>query len=313
MNRDDPRYPRRIQRPPPHVLAEVADPQVRAVFAREYRGLRRVLHVLRHVRREDLIDGPAVLACAPGESRLKGCTSALTLAARTTTFLVIRRVKADFHTGSWSRIVSRHDHHSRGCVADLMEAFEAFVALALEEEGFVVSPAVKFPVRRRTGKTRYEEWQEHGYEVDLVGARSDLLVLATVKSFFGSRGVTADAVTGRHQQARGMYRVLNDPDIRNGVVEVASERYGYPQAQVELRLYVGRFAGRARGKHEQQIREWAASQQIGRGPIKVVGLTEVVRAVRQAADRTQYRDNPALVAVKVLGEAGHLVSLEETE
>lgn len=75
-----------------------------------------------------------------------------------------------------------------------VEAFESFVAIALETEGFVVSEAVKFPVKRKTGKAAYAEEQTHGYEVDLVGARRDRLVLATVKSFFGSRGVVADHV-----------------------------------------------------------------------------------------------------------------------
>jgi hypothetical protein len=83
-----------------------------------------------------------------------------------------------------------------------MEAFETFVALALEEDGFIVSPAVKFPVRRRVRKTSRPEFQEHGYEVDLVAARADRLVLATVKSFFGSRGVTAEAVTGETSEER---------------------------------------------------------------------------------------------------------------
>jgi hypothetical protein len=41
----------------------------------------------------------------------------------------------------------------------------------------------------------------HGYEVDLLGARADLLVFATVKSFFGSLGVEAKDVnlTGRQE------------------------------------------------------------------------------------------------------------------
>ena len=60
-----------------------------------------------------------------------------------------------------------------------MEAFEQFVALALEAERLVVSSALKFPVKRRTRKTAYEEWQTHGFEVDLVAARADKLVLAT--------------------------------------------------------------------------------------------------------------------------------------
>jgi hypothetical protein len=193
-----------------------------------------------------------------------------------------------------------------------MEAFETFVALALEEDGFIVSPAVKFPVRRRVRKDSRPEFQEHGYEVDLVAARADKLVLATVKSFLGSRGVVAEAVTGETSDERraGLYRLLNDPVIRDGVVKAASERYGYKSKQIELQLYAGRFAGRRAGEHERRIREWAARQRVGAGPIGVIGLEEVVRKVRLAAERKQYRDNAALVAVKVLAEAGQLIPLE---
>jgi hypothetical protein len=97
-----------------------------------------------------------------------------------------------------------------------VESFESFVALALEAEGFVVSPAVKFPVRRRTRKAAYRELQRHGYEVDLVAARRNQLVLATVKSFFGSAGVNADHVTGKksNEKKRERYALLNDPVIR---------------------------------------------------------------------------------------------------
>ncbi len=77
-----------------------------------------------------------------------------------------------------------------------MESFEQFVAVAMEVEGLIVSEAVKFPVQRRTRKTIHDEVQTHGYEVDLTGARADRLVLATVKSFLGSRGVVADHVMG---------------------------------------------------------------------------------------------------------------------
>ena len=196
-----------------------------------------------------------------------------------------------------------------------MEAFESFVALALETEGFVVSSSVKFSVRRRVRKKSRPEFQEHGYEVDLVAARADRLVLATVKSFFGSSGVAAEAVTGKTADKRkaGMYRLLNDPVIRAGVVKAAGKRYGYKSSQIELRLYAGRFAGRRTGEHERRIREWAAAQRDGAGQIGVVGLSEVVHKVRLAAERKQYRDNAALVAVKVLGEAGHLVDLDEAD
>lgn len=97
-----------------------------------------------------------------------------------------------------------------------MEAFEAFAAVALESEGYVVSEAVKFPVTLQTKKAAYAEIQTHGYEVDLVGARRDRLVLATVKSFFGSRGVAADHVDGTTTDARARngYRMLNDAAVR---------------------------------------------------------------------------------------------------
>jgi hypothetical protein len=73
-----------------------------------------------------------------------------------------------------------------------MEAFESFVALALETEDLVVSEAQKFNFKRQTSSGL----QTHGYEVDLVGARADRLVLASVKSYFGSRGVAADHLMG---------------------------------------------------------------------------------------------------------------------
>jgi len=89
-----------------------------------------------------------------------------------------------------------------------MEAFETFVALALETEGLVVSEAVKFDVARQTSSG----YQTHGYEVDLLGARRDHLVLASVKSFFGSKGVNADHVAGTSKSAtyNKRYALLND-------------------------------------------------------------------------------------------------------
>jgi hypothetical protein len=188
-----------------------------------------------------------------------------------------------------------------------VEAFEQFVAVALETEGFVVSPAVKFPVQLATRKAAYEEIQTHGYEVDLVAARSDRLVLATVKSFFGSRGVVAEQVMGTADSPwRRLYLLLNEPSVRDGVVNAAATRYGYPTSQVQLRLYVGRFAGPSKGHHETQIRAWCETQIVGAGPIQVAGLAEVVDKVMRAASHHQYRDNPVLVTMKVLHAAGLL-------
>jgi hypothetical protein len=189
-----------------------------------------------------------------------------------------------------------------------MEAFESFVAIALEAEGLVVSEAVKFKVALLTKKAAYAETQTHGYEVDLVGARSDRLVLATVKSFFGSRGVAAEHVTGTtaNDAARKRYRLLNDPELRAAVVSAACARFGYEPCHVQLRLYAGKFAGVAQGIHEQQIREWCANQVAGGGPIEVVGIKQILAKVLDAAAQTQYRDNAVLVTLKVLEAAGLL-------
>jgi hypothetical protein len=193
-----------------------------------------------------------------------------------------------------------------------MESFEQFVAVAMESEGLIVSEAVKFPVQRRTRKAMHHEVQTHGYEVDLVGARADQLVLATVKSFLGSRGVVAEHVmgTGGDRKSSSLYMLLNDPVVRSGVVEAAAERYGYRESQVRLRLYVGRFAAPVKGTHEPAIREWAATQVVGGGPIEVYGLSDVIDAVRTAAASKTYRDNPVLVTMKVLDAAGLLVATD---
>jgi hypothetical protein len=187
-----------------------------------------------------------------------------------------------------------------------MEAFESFVALALETEDLVVSEALKFPVTKQTSSGL----QTHGYEVDLVGARADRLVLASVKSYFGSRGVVADHVTATAARAEHnrRYALLNDPIVREAVLKGAATRFGYDLDRVRLRLYVGRFAGARPGEtsHEQRVREWCATQSAGGGAIEVIDVHQVVSRVKQVATTKTYRDNAALVAIKVLHAAGAL-------
>lgn len=186
-----------------------------------------------------------------------------------------------------------------------LEAFEQFVALAVESEGLVVSEAQKFPVQILTRKAAYAETQTHGFEVDLVGARSDRLVLATVKSFFGSRGVTYEGVTGTGATA-SWYALLNRPEVRETVTRLAAERFGYRVDQVEMRLYAGKFAG---GGHEARIRDRCATQIVGSGPIRVVGATDIVAVVREVAGSKSYRDNAVLTMMKVLDAVGGLSPL----
>jgi hypothetical protein len=178
-----------------------------------------------------------------------------------------------------------------------MESFESVVALVLEAEGFVVSGAVKFPVTRRTAKAMHKEVQTHGYEVDLVAARADMLVLATVKSFFGSRGVAADDVAGGGRFG-AHYKLLNDSFIRDEVIAAAAKRYGYREDRVRLRLYAGRFAGPGKGIHEARIRDMSG--------FDVFGPEEIASKLIEVAASKQYRDNPALAAVKLLEAAGRL-------
>lgn len=184
-----------------------------------------------------------------------------------------------------------------------MEAFESFVALALETEDLVVSEALKFPVTLQTTSGL----QTHGYEVDLVGARSDCLVLASVKSFFGSQGVRHEHVAGiaAKPEHNKRYALLNNLVVRDKVVRAAADRFGYEIEQVELRLYVGKFAGKP-GTHDEQVKAWCSTQHVGAGPIQVISVNDVVAKVRHVAEAKQYRDNAALVALKVLEAAGAL-------
>lgn len=149
-----------------------------------------------------------------------------------------------------------------------MEAFEAFVSVALETEGLVVSSGVKFPVALPTRKAAYREVQTHGYEVDLIGARRDRLVLSTVKSAFGSRGVVAEHVTGEttNDGARKRYALLNTMIFGEqsfgklyGSTVTAQSRWSCACTLVALPLRY-RARTRRRSVPGQELSELAASQ-----------------------------------------------------
>lgn len=203
----------------------------------------------------------------------------------------------------------------------MVEAFEQFVAVFLEEQQphYVVSPAVKIPYARQTKKRDRVEIQEHGYEVDLLGAREDSLLLASVKSFFGSNGVPAEHVMGEAEpRFNKRYALFNEPDLRRAIVHKAAKRYGYSVRQVQLALFVGRFAAPTRGENERRIREWCRKQRVGAGPIQVFSLQDMVPTVLDAAVKgRQYRDNPVLVTMKLLKAArllnGQASQLAETQ
>jgi hypothetical protein len=180
-----------------------------------------------------------------------------------------------------------------------MEAFESFVALSMQSEGLVVAGATKFKLKLQTRRQDRVEMQVHGYEVDLVGARKDKLVLATVKSFFGSDGVRAPEVTGEAENSSG-YKLLNRLEVRNGVVAEAARLYGYQENQIEMRLYAGKFKSPI---HEEAVRAWCKTQVVGSGPIQVFSVDQIVDSVLAQAESNTYQDNPVLVALKVLRES----------
>lgn len=124
-----------------------------------------------------------------------------------------------------------------------------------------------------------------------MAARADVLVLATVKSFFGSRGVAAEDVAGGGRFG-AHYKLLNDSFIRDEVIAAAAKRYGYRKDRVRLRLYAGRFAGPGKGIHEARIREMPG--------FEVFGPEEIASKLIDVAASKQYRDSPALAAVKLL-------------
>ena len=84
-----------------------------------------------------------------------------------------------------------------------MESFEQVCKVVLENEGYIVTGNVKFFVRRQTRKAAYDEFQTHGYEIDLgVGASSERLILGEVKSYLGSQGVNRQSFRGLANESR---------------------------------------------------------------------------------------------------------------
>jgi hypothetical protein len=150
-----------------------------------------------------------------------------------------------------------------------MEAFESFVALALETEELVVSEALKFPVAQQTTS--------------------------------GKQPTATRSTSLEHDLTASSSRRSSRSSART-----AAERFGYQAHQVEMRLYVGKFAGAKTGEHRRRIETWCAQQQVGSGPIQVIGVEDVVARVRQVAQTNQYRDSAALVTMKLLDAAGVL-------
>lgn len=193
-----------------------------------------------------------------------------------------------------------------------MEAFESFVALALEAEDFVVAGPMKFKHKMQTKNKKSVVFQEHGYEIDLVGAKADKLVLASVKGFFGSGGVRPLEVTGEAGPTKSSgYKLLNDTKLRDAIVKQAAEKFGYKPNQVELRLYGGIFKGGDKGL--DQVRTWAQKQIVGGAPIGVYSGSQIAEVVVKMAQSKTYRNHEILLAIKTLSSAGFITRPETTK
>ena len=186
-----------------------------------------------------------------------------------------------------------------------MEAFEHIVKVFLESQGYVVTTNVKFPVKRKTKKASYEEYQTHGYEVDIVGARSNSLLLGSVKSFFGSGGVSRQgfkeiANAGRKTHF-DQYKIFNEIEVRDGILKEASSRYGYPLKHIQLCLFVGKFSF----GEEQTITDYLEKKYI-----KVYNLRMIIEGLLEAAKPSTYMNDPVVATIKALQLAGLITERE---
>lgn len=189
-----------------------------------------------------------------------------------------------------------------------MEAFEHVVNVYLQTQGYAVTTNVKFPVRQRTRRRDRAEYQTHGYEVDIVGARGGELLLGEAKSYFGSRGLVRDhfvGLGGSSETARALQRrmrIFNDSEIRDQVLEQAKETYGYPISKIRLGLFVGKFGG----GHEEDIRRHLEGLRVGGGPVRIVGIQDISRQLISAIESSTYVDDPVIVTLRLMKAAGYL-------
>lgn len=189
-----------------------------------------------------------------------------------------------------------------------MEAFEHVVKLYMESKGYLVSSNIKFAVRLKTRKKAYAEHQTHGYEVDIVAAREESLVLGSVKSFLGSIGVSKQGFQGIADESKrtdfGGYRIFNDSEVRNGIIEGARDRYGYQRASIRIVLFVGKFK-----TGDQQIVQDHVNSMVDDGvSMKVVGLEEIMDGLMLEAQSRTYINDPVIMTIKALDAAGRLNS-----
>lgn len=184
-----------------------------------------------------------------------------------------------------------------------MESFEHVVKVYLESLGYAVSCGVKFPIKLRVkSKDGKKHYQRHGYEVDVVAAKHGELLLGSVKSFFGSKGVNRQGFKGLANPDRRThfprYLMFNRLKIGNGIIREASKLYGYQKEQIRLALFVGRFLACDKDAVRKHLTE--------RG-VKVVGPDEIVKQLLTLVSKKTYVNDPVITTLRLLYAEGKIV------
>lgn len=82
----------------------------------------------------------------------------------------------------------------------------------------------------------------------------------------------------------------------------AVKRYGYPETDIRFGIFVGRF----RANEEASITAHLHNIKDGAGPVKVYNLQMIIAGLIDAAKSKTYINDPVIVTIKALQEAGVL-------
>lgn len=176
-----------------------------------------------------------------------------------------------------------------------MESYEHVAKIWIEAQGFVVSSGVKFMLKLPTKKKSRKEAQEHGYEVDLIAARQDRLVLVNVKSYFGSKGL---GLTGLKNE-----KMFSRDQVWEGIITGACHRYGYSRDKIELWVVAGLVSPRNKTAILKYLQTLATDRDT---PTRFFDATDVAQGLVDSTESKTYFNDPVIATVRTLREARFL-------
>ncbi len=176
-----------------------------------------------------------------------------------------------------------------------MESYEHVTKVWMEAQGFIVSSGVKFPLKLPTNKKSRAESQKHGYEIDLIAARQDRLVLVNVKSYFGSKGLS---LTGLKNE-----KMFSRDEVWEGIITGACNRYGYSRDKIELWVVAGLVSPR----NKTTILKYLQILATDRGtPTRFFDAADVAQGLVDSTESKTYINDPVIATVRTLREARFL-------